>query len=292
MTAPRMGAPDLGVGVGLRAPHCSAIVAGHPRVDWFECLSENYMVEGGDPLYYLDAVSEAYPVALHGVSLNLGGPGPLDRAYLARLRALARRTRTPWASDHLCWSAFGDVHLHDLLPLPMTDEAVDRVAARIRQAQDEVGVPFAIENVSSYMTYRADTMPEWEFVAAVAEAADCGILLDINNIFVSSQNHGFDPHRYLDAIPHRRVLQMHLAGHIDRGKYLLDSHSEHVRPEVWALYRRACRLIGPCSTLIEWDDDIPDLPVLLAEADRARHERQAALAPDAPAEAAAPGVRP
>jgi uncharacterized protein (UPF0276 family) len=275
---PRLGAPDLGVGVGLRVPHYSAILAERPAVGWFECISENFLVAGGKPLFYLDAVRDTYPVILHGVSLNLGGPDPLDRAYLRRLRALVDRVKPPWASDHLCWNGAQGVHLHDLLPLPMTDEAVRHVATRVREVQDALGIPFAVENVSSYMTYRADAMPEWEFVAAVAEAAGCGLLLDVNNVFVSSQNHGFDPERYIDAIPAERVLQMHLAGHTDKGKYLLDSHSGHIREEVWALYRRACRRVGPCATLIEWDDEIPELPVLLAEADRARRERDDALA--------------
>ena len=272
-----MGVPDLGVGVGLRVPHYGAILAERPRVDWFECISENFLVRGGEPLFYLDAVRDTYPVILHGVSLNLGGPEPLDSSYLRRLRSLVDRVRPPWASDHLCWSGARGVHLHDLLPLPMTDEAVRLVADRIRHVQDALGLPFAVENVSSYMTFRADSMPEWEFLSAVAEAADCGLLLDINNIFVSSRNHGFDPCVYLDSIPHGRVLQMHLAGPTDMGKYLLDSHGSPVREEVWKLYRRACQLVGPCSTLVEWDSDVPPLPVLLAEAERARRERAEAL---------------
>jgi hypothetical protein len=187
--------------------------------------------------------------------------------------------RPPWVSDHLCWCAAGGVHLHDLLPLPLTREAVGHVAERVRVVQGELGVPFALENVSSYLTFRADEMPEHAFVAEVLEAADCGLLLDVNNVFVSAQNHGFDPIVYLDAMPADRVFQMHLAGHLDRGRFLHDNHGGHVCDEVWSLYRHACRRVGRCSTLVEWDDAIPALPVLLAEAERARAVREEALGP-------------
>lgn len=262
--------PDLGVGVGLRVPHYRRIVDERPSVDWFECISENFMVDGGKPLFFLDAVRATYPIILHGVSMNLGGTDPLDKTHLEKLRELARRVKPPWISDHLCWNGAGGTHLHDLLPLPMTREVVRHVAARVREVQDFLEVPFAIENVSSYMTYRDDEMPEWQFVSEVAEAADCGLLFDVNNVFVSSRNHGFDPHLYIDGIPHDRVVQMHLAGHTDKGAYLLDTHDDHVRDEVWELYRRACQRIGPCSTLIEWDDHIPELEELVAEAAKAR----------------------
>jgi len=274
MSVARMGVPDLGVGVGLRVPHYRQILDETPAVDWFECISENFMVAGGKPLFHLDAVRAKYPVVLHGVSGDLGGSEPLDRDYLKRLRELVRRVSPPWASDHLCWNRQGGTNLHDLLPLPMTKEAVKHVAARVRQVQDTLEIRFAIENVSSYLTYVDDEMPEWEFLSAVAEAADCGIMFDVNNVYVSSRNHGFDPKTYVDAIPHHRVVQMHLAGHTDRGTYLLDTHSDHVCDDVWELYRHACRRIGPCSTLIEWDDDIPELPVLLAEADKAKAVRK------------------
>jgi uncharacterized protein len=294
MTAPRLGAPDLGVGVGLRAPHHEQIIAERPRVDWFECISENFMLPGGKPLAHLDAVRQSYRVVLHGVSLDLGGPEPLDASYIRQLRALVDRVAPPWVSDHLCWNGAGGLHLHELMPLPMTAAAVAHVAARVDQVQQALGLRFAIENVSSYLTYRADEMPEWEFLSRVAEAADCGILLDVNNVYVSSRNHGFDPALYIESVPHDRVVQMHLAGHEDRGRYLLDTHADHVCEAVWALYRRACQKIGPCSTLIEWDDDIPSLDVLLAEADRARSVRDAACdpAPGGPPDHLAPDEAP
>ncbi len=279
MTRPRLGVPDLGIGIGLRAPHHDAIVATHPAVDWFECITEDFAVDGGAMLATLDAVRARYPVVPHGVSMNLGGPDPLDRTLVRRLRALVDRLHAPWASDHLCWNGARGLHLHELLPLPFTDEAIEHVASRVRDVQDTVGVPFAVENVSSYLTFRADVMPEWAFLSEVAERADCGILLDVNNVFVSAHNHGFDARTYLDSLPVDRVLQIHLAGPTDLGRYLLDSHGSHVLPEVWSLYRHACRRFGPVSTLIEWDSDIPSLDTLLAEADRARRERSAALAP-------------
>lgn len=273
--APRV--PDLGVGVGLRVPHYRRVVDEHPKIDWFECISENFMVDGGKPLHFLDAVRERYPVVLHGVSMNLGGAGPLDEEYLRRLRELARRARPLWMSDHLCWNGAGQHHLHELLPLPMTREVVRHVAERVRRVQGTLEVPFAIENVSSYMTYREDELTEWQFVSEVVEAADCGLLFDVNNVYVSSYNHGFDPHLYIDGVPHERVMQMHLAGFSDKGTHLLDTHDHPVSDEVWALYRRAVRRIGPCSTLIEWDDQIPELEGLIAEADKARAVRDEEL---------------
>jgi uncharacterized protein len=274
MTKPRLGAPDLGIGVGLRVPHYNAILKDLPQVDWFECISENFMIDGGKPMYHLDAVREHYPMILHGVSMNLGSSDDLDAKYLKRLRALIDRVNPAWFSDHLCWGGVSGVNLHDLLPLPMTKKVAHHVADHIKQVQDEIGRIFVIENVSSYLTYRADEMPEWDFVSLVAETADCGLLFDVNNIYVSSRNHGFDPRVYVENIPHERVVQMHLAGHTDKGNYILDTHSDHVCPEVWELYRLACEKIGPCSTLIEWDDNIPELDVLLAEAELAKKIRK------------------
>lgn len=274
---PRLGVPDLGVGVGFRVPHYTRILEERPQVDWFEVISENFMVDGGKPLAHLDALRSTYPVVLHGVGGNLGSTDPLDRGYLRKLRALVDRVKPPWASDHLCWNGAGGANLHDLLPLPMTRETALHVAARVAEVQDVLGLRFAIENVSSYMTYRDDEMPEWDFVSLVAEKADCGILFDVNNVYVSSKNHGFDPVTYVESIPHGRVVQMHLAGHTDKGKYLLDTHSDHVCDGVWELYRLACKRIGPVSTLIEWDDDIPELEVLLAEAGLAKKARAEAL---------------
>ncbi len=276
----RLGLPDLGVGVGLRTPHYRDVFddgAGEARpggVDWFEIISENFMVEGGMPLYHLDRALDRCPVVQHGVSLSIGGTEPLDREYLRKLKDLLLRTRSPWVSDHLCWGGAGGVHLHDLLPLPYTAAAVKWVAARARAVQDTIGVRFVLENVSSYMTFTSSEMTEWEFVTAVAEEADCGILLDVNNIYVSAYNHGFDANAYVDGVPHRRVVQVHLAGHTNHGKYILDTHSDHVIDPVWDLYRRALRRTGPVSTLIEWDDDIPPFPELAAEAAKARAIRE------------------
>jgi uncharacterized protein (UPF0276 family) len=274
-----LGVPDLGVGVGLRVEHYPEIFdeGQGSGVDWFEIISENFMVAGGLPLYNLGRALDRFPIVQHGVSLSIGSTDPLDRAYLTELRALTRRTRTPWLSDHLCWGGAGGVHLHDLLPLPYTERAVKWVANRARAVQDFLWVRFAIENVSSYMTYASSEMTEWEFLSAVAEEADCGILLDVNNIYVSSYNHGFDPNAYVDGVPHERVVQVHLAGHTNHGKYILDTHDDHVIDPVWDLYRRALRRIGPVSTLIEWDDNFPPFAELEAEAAKARAIRDEVL---------------
>jgi uncharacterized protein (UPF0276 family) len=268
----RLGVPDLGVGVGLRTKHYPEIFdqGQGDGVDWFEIISENFMVAGGLPLYNLGRALDRFPLVQHGVSLSIGGTEPLDWDYLRKLEELTRRTRTPWLSDHLCWGSAGGVHLHDLIPLPYTAEAVRWVAERARAVQDFLGVRLALENVSSYMTYTSSEMTEWEFLSAVAEEADCGILLDVNNIYVSSYNHAFDPTLYVDGVPHRRVVQMHLAGHTNHGKYILDTHDDHVIDPVWDLYRRALRKVGPVSTLVEWDDDIPPFAELVAEAAKAR----------------------
>jgi len=270
--------PDLGVGVGLRIPHYPAILGsaddapppGPLGVDWFEIISENFMVAGGLQLHNLERAMARARLVQHGVSLSIGGTEPLDREYLRGLKALLQRTGSPWVSDHLCWGSAGGVHLHDLLPLPHTERVVKHVAERARAVQDFLGVRLALENVSSYLTYTASEMTEWEFLSAVAEEADVGILLDVNNIYVSAYNHRFDPNTYVDGVPHQRVVQMHLAGHTNHGTHILDTHSDHVIDPVWDLYRRALRRTGPVSTLIEWDDDIPPFPELVAEAAKAR----------------------
>ena len=267
-------APFLGVGVGLRPTHQEEILArgarGELRVDWFEAISENHMVSGGRPLRVLDAVRSLAPVALHGVSLNLGSVDPLDAHYLASLAVLARRCEAAWVSDHLCWTGVDGYQLHDLLPLPFTEEAIAHLAQRIARVQDRLGRRIAVENVSSYAAFTADAMPEWEFLVAVAEAADCGILLDVNNVFVSAHNHGFEAKTYLDAIPPERVFQIHLAGHSSAGGLLVDTHDHPVRDEVWSLYEHALARLGPVSTLIEWDARIPAWEELEGEALRAR----------------------
>ena len=265
----------LGFGVGLRRPHYTHIADRHPRMDWFEVISENFMVAGGRPLEVLERVREHYPIVLHGVSMSLGSSDALNREYLSDLARLARRFEPAWISDHLCWTGVGGHNLHDLLPLPYTEEALRHVARRIREVQEILERRILIENVSSYMEFTTSTLSEWEFLAAVTEEADCGILLDINNIYVSAFNHRFDPLVYIDAIPAERVVQFHLAGHSDHGTYLLDTHDHPVRDEVWSLYEYAVRRFGEISTLIEWDDNIPEFPELAAAADDARRRAKA-----------------
>src|SRR4051794_17958570 len=267
---PRMeGFSQLGTGIGLRPPHYADVAAGRARVDWLEVITENFMVEGGNPRRVLRAVRERYPVVLHGVSMSLGSVDPLDDRYLDALAALAREVEPAWISDHLCWSSFGGHSAHDLWPLPYTEEALDHVAARIARVQERLGRRILVENVSSYLTFRQSAMPEWEFLAALADRADCGLLLDVNNVFVSGRNHGFDPAAFIDGVPRDRVAQFHLAGHSDKGTHLLDTHDHPVCDEVWALYRHAVRRFGPQATLLERDDDIPPLDELVAEARRA-----------------------
>ena len=263
--------PSLGFGVGLRPPHYKLVVETHPKVDWFEVISENFMVEGGRALEVLQVVREHYPIAMHGVSMSLGSTDPLNRLYLRQIRELARRFEPAWISDHLCWTGVGGRNLHDLLPLPYTEEAIRHVVARIRQVNETLERPILIENVSSYMAFADSTMPEWEFISTIAEEADCGILLDINNIFVSAFNHRFDANDYIDAIPVERVVQYHLAGHSDHGTHLLDTHDHPIRDEVWTLYERAARRFGDVAAIVEWDDNIPEFAVLAEASERARN---------------------
>lgn len=269
---------DLGVGVGLRVPHYAAILAQRPSVDFFEIISENFMVGGGKPLHHLERVLEHYRVVQHGVSLGIAGPDEPDRGYLSRLKELVRRTKTPWVSDHFCWCGAGNAHLHDLLPIPYTPEAVRRTAERARMIQDFLEVPFALENTSSYLTYRSSTLSEWEFISEVVERADVGLLFDVNNVYVSAFNHGFDADAFVRSVPHSRIWQIHLAGHTHLGNYIIDTHRGSVSDAVLDLYRQTIALTGPVSTLVEWDDEIPELPVLLAEAERARQARDDGLA--------------
>jgi uncharacterized protein len=269
MASPRLGLPHLGCGVGLRKQHYPELFAERPAIDFLEVVSENFMVAGGPPLANLDRARALCPLVQHGVSLGIGAVAPLDFDYLKQLKALTRRTGTPWVTDHLCWTRAGGVDLHDLLPLPYTEEALRHVAARARVVQDYLELPLGLENVSSYLAYESSTMPEEAFLGAVVEEANCGILLDVNNVYVSSENHGFDARAYLDAIPAHRVVQIHLAGHTRREGYLLDTHDDFVLDEVWALYRHAVARIGPVSTLVEWDAHIPELAVVWGEAKKA-----------------------
>ncbi len=264
------GAPDLGHGLGLRTVHYPDVLEGQPRVDWFEIISENFMIPGGRPLWVLDRVRERFPVVMHGVSLSIGSTDPLDLDYLRQLRELARRVEPSLISDHLCWTGIGGHNTHDLLPLPYTEEALAHVAGRVERVQEFLGRRILIENPSSYMRFSASSMTEWDFLAELARRADCWLLLDVNNVYVSAFNHSFDADRYLAGIPRERVAQFHLAGHTDHGRYILDTHDHPIIDPVWALYERAVARFGPVSTLIERDDHIPPLAELETELDHAR----------------------
>jgi len=270
--------PPLGFGLGLRVDHYDAILSQGPAVDWLEALTENYLVPGGKPLRYLMRIRERYPVVLHGVSLSIGSTHPLDRQYLSQVKALAARVEPEWISDHLCWTGVAGRNLHDLLPLPYTDEALHNVVERVRIVQDILERRILLENVSSYVSFRDSRLTEWEFLEAVAAESDCLILLDVNNIYVSSVNHEFDPHDYLNAVPAERVQQIHLAGHEDHGDYLIDTHDHPVPDPVWDLYRAAVRRFGNVSTMIERDANIPPLEELCTELAAARTVAAQALA--------------
>lgn len=270
--------PPLGFGLGLRSRHYEELLASHHAIDWLEVLSENYMIEGGKPLYYLDKIRERYPVVMHGVSLSIGSVDPLNNDYLKSLKRLMQRIQPKWISDHLCWTGTQGINLHDLMPLPYTEEAIAHVVNRITQVQDYLGQRILLENVSSYLTYEHSTLLEWEFLREVAQRADCLILLDINNIQVSAHNHGFDPFVYLDAIPAHRVQQIHLAGHLNKGSFSIDTHDHAIAETVWQLYAACIQKMGPVSTMIERDDDIPPLADLVEELQVAREVAGAAIA--------------
>jgi uncharacterized protein len=274
----RFGLSDLGIGIGLRTTHFGEILAAAPAVDWFEVLSENFMDTGGRPLYVLDRVAERYPVALHGVSLSIGSTDPLDRAYLRKLAALAERTHARWVSDHLCWTGVLGRNTHDLLPLPYDEGTLRHVSRRVKQVQELLERPLVLENPSTYLAFARSTMPEWEFLGRLCDDSGCGLLLDVNNVYVSGFNHGFDPAQYIDAIPVERVVQVHLAGHSNHGTHILDTHDGPAIDEVWSLYARLCARTGPVSTLFEWDASIPPLAEVRAEAEKARPLRAEARA--------------
>ncbi len=279
---PNHARPCLGYGLGLRPEHYREIVSDWPEdIDWFEILSENYMVDGGKPLYYLDQVRSRYPVVMHGVSLSIGGSDPLERDYLRRLKALAERVEPQWISDHLCWTGLGGKHLHDLLPLPYTEQAVAHVVERVMQVQDFLGRRILLENVSSYVSYGHSAMTEWEFLREIAERADCLILLDVNNVYVSASNHEFDPMAYLEGIPPERVYQFHLAGHSRNGSLIIDTHDDRVIDPVWRLYAEAVRRFGRVSTMIERDAHIPPLAEVVQELEQARRVAEPILAEQA-----------
>ncbi len=257
-------------GLGLRPEHYEEIAANPGRVSWFEALSENYMVSGGMPLNWLDRLRRDYPMALHGVSLSIGSIDPLDRRYLDDLKALVARVEPLWVSDHLCFTGLRGQNMHDLLPLPYTEEALDHVAERVMAVQDHLGRRLVLENVSSYVTYAASELTEWDFIAELARRADCEILLDVNNVYVSAFNHEFDAMDFLSALPKERVRQFHLAGHTHKGSHIIDTHDEPIVPDVWALYEQAVRLFPSVPTMIERDANFPPYAELLAELDQAR----------------------
>ncbi|MBI3558426.1 MAG: DUF692 domain-containing protein [Deltaproteobacteria bacterium] len=275
--------PRLGFGLGLRPEHYSEVLAGRPSIDWFEVISENYLIDGGRPLYFLEKIRTRHPIVMHGVSLSIGSADPLNKDYLARLKRLVDRFEPALVSDHACWTGVNGQNLHDLMPLPYTEESIAHVVERVKRVQDVLKRRILLENVSSYLTYKHSEMEEWEFLTEISTRADCGLLLDINNIYVSSINHGFDPARFLDGVPVHRVGQFHLAGHSSREadaesdfgpkflpKFLIDTHDHPVCPEVWALYAQALRRFGSVSTMIERDANIPALEVLEAELAHAR----------------------
>lgn len=273
----RFAVPDLGIGVGFRVPHYGVVLDERPAMDWFEVIAENFMLDGGPPLEKLERLRAAYPVVPHGVSMSLGDVHDPD--HQRRLLRLLATLNPPWFSDHACFTGHAGVNTHDLLPLPTTAAVLNHVVDRVKRVQDESGRLFAVENVSSYLSFTASTMPEEEFLAALCERADCALLLDVNNVFVSSVNHGFDPEAYISALPLDRVVQIHLAGHSIREGFRLDTHDHPVCDEVWALYAALIAKIGPVSTLIEWDDQLPSFERLQAEAEAARAARDQAVRP-------------
>lgn len=266
----RFGMVDLGVGVGLRTVHYAHIIEQRPAVDWFEIISENYLETSGRPIEFLDAIAASYPIVMHGVSLSIGSTDPLDRKYLQQLRRLRDRVKARWVSDHLCWTGVVGKNSHDLLPMPYTEAALAHVVSRVKQVQDVLGSPLALENPSTYAELAGASMREWEFLGRLAELADCAILLDVNNVYVSAKNHGFDPAVYLEAMPVDRIVQLHVAGHTDHGTHIIDSHIGPVIDPVWELLARVHRRARAVPILLEWDAEIPSFEVVHREALRAR----------------------
>ena len=272
-----MSAQVDGFGLGLRVEHYQNFLEQQPRVDWLEMTSENFMVPGGKPLFYLDAIRSCYPMVMHGVSLSIGSCDPLDMQYLGELKALIERVEPTWVSDHLCWTGVDHTNLHDLLPMPYTEEALQHMCRRVDQVQNYLGRPLVLENVSSYVNFTFDEMPEWAFIAALLKRSGCQLLLDVNNVYVSSVNHGFDAKTYIDDMPAAQIRQIHLAGHEDHGDYIIDTHDHDVCEPVWALYEYTVQRLGLLPTLIERDDNMPPLAALLDELDMARQRAARAL---------------
>jgi uncharacterized protein len=270
MTPNRWNIPDYGFGVGLRTVHYDHILEHRPKVDWFEIISETYLESQGRVRYVLDRVAEQYPIVIHGVSLSIGSSDPLNFDYLRLVKALADRVKAAYVSDHLCWTGVNAHNAHDLLPIVFNDESLRSIADKARQAMDFLERPLVLENVSTYVQFAGSAMPEWEFHVRLMERSGCGMLMDVNNIYVNAFNHGFDPVAFIDAIDPATIVQYHLAGHTDKGTHLLDTHNDHVIDDVWELYRYACSRSGPRNTLLEWDEDIPDFDTVHREARKAR----------------------
>ena len=266
----RLGLPNLGFGVGLRSPHFSHILNHWPKVDWFEVISENYMGIGGRQRYVLDQIVERYPVVMHGVSMSIGSTDALNIAYLKALKKLAKEIQPQWVSDHLCWTGIMGKNTHDLLPMPLNEESLAHVISRIKMVQDILERPLVLENPSTYLQFKDDSMPEWEFITRMAEEANCGLLLDVNNVYVSCFNHELDAEKYIRSLPHERIVQIHLAGHTHLGTHIIDTHNGKVVDPVWELYRLANELTDGVSTLLEWDADIPAFPEVHAEVLKAK----------------------
>jgi uncharacterized protein (UPF0276 family) len=269
-TKPRLGLPNLGLGVGLRNKHFNYLLNNPAGVDWFEIISENFMDDFGFASHVLMHVRKQVPVVMHGVSLSVGSTDPLNYTYLQKLKELAEKVEPEWISDHLCWTGVAYTNTHDLLPMPMTEESLSHVAQRVLKIQDYLKRPLILENPSTYLQFKASTMPEWEFLSALAKETGCGLLLDANNVFVSAHNHGFDAVKYIDSLPHEHIVQMHIAGPTDCGALLVDTHDQPVPSEVWKLYKQAQQLTGGVSTLLEWDARIPEYPELLEELYKAK----------------------
>lgn len=273
MAPARLGHPDLGLGLGLRSRHYQYILDHQPEVDWFEIISENYMNSAGRPRYILDQVAERYPLVMHGVSLSIGSSDPLNFDYLAKLKKLATDIQAKWVSDHICWTGIAGRNTHDLLPIPYNDETLTHLTDRVKQVQDFLERPLVLENPSSYVTFTASTMSEEEFINQLVAETSCGLLLDVNNVYVSCFNHDADPLEYIRRLPHESIVQFHLAGHTNLGTHLIDTHDGHVIDAVWNLYREVCQLTGNVSTLLEWDAEIPEFPVLHAEVQKVKKFR-------------------
>ncbi len=270
----RWDLPDLGLGVGMRTQHFAHILDHEPDVDWFEIISENFMDTEGRPLHVLDQVAARYPIVMHGVSLSIGSTDPLDFDYLRGLRQLAERVGAVWVGDHVCWTGVAGRNGHDLYPIPYNEESLAYVIDRIKIVQDVLERPLVLENPSTYLTFAASTLSEEEFIARMAEESDCALLLDVNNVYVTCRNHDLDPYAFMRSIPYERVVQIHLAGHTDKGTHCIDTHNDHVIDKVWELYGYAHRRTGGRATLLEWDADIPEFPVLHAEVLKARAFRE------------------